>query len=465
MILPVFDFKIALLSFLSQLEFPGKQNNFLISFGFKVEGIKFNSYIDSAIKESNKVFYLCRPEEKLELLALDSAFSLNVEGNNSFTSLKNLVSGITDNRVHNLNDGLLGKLPLAFGGTKFCSGNKKDEWSDFADNDWFVPALLFYSKNGEQYIIANIYADENKFPFNKTGRIIGLLEWLTPKSELEKPVIPIININYPDGEEEKWNTLVNDTLAKIYKGKFGKVVLSRRVTASVNESPSFRQMMINLQTNYNNCTTFLFKSGVSVLFGSTPEQLLRFRNNQLEFDALAGSAKRGVDDEEDKEIASLLLMDKKNMGEHNHVIEFIRKTVSGYVSNLNQFETGIKKFSNIQHIYTPIKAELISTDKLFNLVEDLFPTPAVCGYPKEESFQYIIGHEDFNRGMFSGIVGYMNLEEMDLVIAIRSALLQNKVLYLYAGCGIVPGSDPKSEFEETKIKMKPILSLFINENK
>jgi len=153
-------------------------------------------------------------------------------------------------------------------------------------------------------------------------------------------------------------------------------------------------------------------------------------------------------------------MDKKNGNEHNQVIDFIRDVALRYVLDYSQSETSIKKFSNIQHIYTPIKGVLKSKDQIFDLVEDIFPTPAICGSPKSTALKYITDNEKFDRGMFSGIIGFINSNGMDLSVAIRSALLTQNKLYVYAGCGIVDGSNPKSEFEETEIKMKTILSLF-----
>ena len=192
---------------------------------------------------------------------------------------------------------------------------------------------------------------------------------------------------------------------------FKKVVISRRIIADIKNSPLFNNVVQKLQKNYKNCTTFLYRSGNSVLFGATPEQLLKLKENELEFDALAGSGKRGDTEEEDNEIALNLLKDKKNTEEHNHVIKFIKDASSTYVKNFRQFDTGIKKYSNIQHIYTPIKAELNSYEQIYKLVDEIFPTPAICGYPKGTSLKYIVENEKFDRGLFSGIIGFILREK------------------------------------------------------
>ncbi|MCK7528226.1 MAG: chorismate-binding protein [Ignavibacteriales bacterium] len=99
-------------------------------------------------------------------------------------------------------------------------------------------------------------------------------------------------------------------------------------------------------------------------------------------------------------------------------------------------------------------------------MSSLFPTPAVCGIPKEQSLKMIEKTEDFDRGLFSGVIGWFNADNYgEFFVTIRSALVKDNKLYAYAGCGIVEGSDPQEEFDESKLKLKPILSLFNNADK
>ena len=98
---------------------------------------------------------------------------------------------------------------------------------------------------------------------------------------------------------------------------------------------------------------------------------------------------------------------------------------------------------------------------MFKIISSLFPTPAVCGIPKDLSLKMIEKSEDFDRGLFSGAVGWFNADNYgEFFVTIRSALIKEDKLYAYAGCGIVEGSDPKEEYEESILKLKPILSLF-----
>jgi menaquinone-specific isochorismate synthase len=467
MIFHIQKIKDGLLSFLKENDLSHKSGQFLISFAYKISDIDTDFIIDSVIKENKKVFYFNRSEENLVLLAFKEIFSMKIIGDNRFSNLRIKISDITAGSINNFDKNLNQDFPLFFGGTKFCSVNNSEEWKDFADNDWFIPNFLYYKKNMEEYFIINLLNNDIKeiepFVNNLFGQLDNLYNTQYHSGAGGHTVS--ITVNRNEDEFKNWNILVKDALDKIKEGLFRKVVLSRRLVANISNSPLFYLILRQLRNNYGNCNVFLYKSDNAVLFGATPEQLLKFRNKEIEFDALAGSAKRGATIEEDTDFANNLLMDKKNGNEHNHVIEFIKDVSLRYVQDFKQSETGVKKFSNIQHIYTPIKGVLKSKDQIYNLIEDIFPTPAICGSPKDTALKYITDNEKFDRGMFSGIVGFMNCEEMDLSVAIRSALLRQNQLFIYAGCGIVEGSDPLSEYEETEIKMKPILSLFRNEDK
>jgi menaquinone-specific isochorismate synthase len=464
MTLPITELKKAVSSFLDQTDFSDKKHNELVSFAYKLNEFEFTPFIDTILSDNQKVFYFNRPEENLIILAFGNAFSVKPATENNFTSLEKIISVLTKNRISNFGDSFANTFPLLLGGSKFCSGKNSEEWKDFTDNDWFIPHFLFYKKDSEFWLNINFFIHKVSTSGNQLYILLNYLERLNNKEIISINNAVGIKLSINNHDQDNWNKLISTAVLKIKEGLFRKVVLSRRIITSINNSPLFSRILQQLTGSYNNCTIFLYASGNSVLFGATPEQLLKFRDDQVEFDALAGSAKRGKTEEEDEIIAGNLLLDKKNTEEHLHVIEFIKDESSNLVKNLRQFDTRIKKFSNIQHIYTPIKAELNTPKEIYNLVDKIFPTPAICGLPKESSLNYIKENEEFDRGLYSGIIGIISPAEMDLVVAIRSALLKDNKLYIYAGCGIVKDSNPQSEFEETEIKMNPILSLFHNEN-
>ncbi len=222
----------------------------------------------------------------------------------------------------------------------------------------------------------------------------------------------------------------------------------------------------DLDQKYPTCTNFLIKSGESIFFGSTPELLARFSGNQFFTEALAGSIMRGENSTEDARLENELLMSKKNKVEHDLVTDHIKTSLQNFLEKIEIDENPtVKKFSNIQHLQTNVKGILKQDSNIFDIITALFPTPAVCGIPKEKSLQLIKDTEEFDRGLFSGLIGWFNFNGYgEFNVAIRSALINKNTLYTFAGCGIVEDSNPDDEFEETNLKLKPILSLFDNAN-
>ena len=157
-----------------------------------------------------------------------------------------------------------------------------------------------------------------------------------------------------------------------------------------------------------------------------------------------------------------LLASAKDKAEHYFVIDHIKNALSSVCKEITEKEKlTIKKLSNIQHLLTIISAKLKPESSLFSVIKKIYPTPAICGSPQNEALHFIKKHENFRRGLYSGIIGWFNLEnEGDFVVALRSALTYGNMLIAYAGSGIVQNSEADPEFAETELKLKPILSLF-----
>ena len=115
----------------------------------------------------------------------------------------------------------------------------------------------------------------------------------------------------------------------------------------------------------------------------------------------------------------------------------------------------------IQHLWTPIRAKLNNGRSVLTILKDLHPTPAICGTPYNSALLSIKESEEHDRGLYAGIIGWFNNNNHgEFAVAIRSAILKGNVLHAFAGCGIVEGSDPEAEYAETKLKLRPIFSLF-----
>jgi menaquinone-specific isochorismate synthase len=226
-------------------------------------------------------------------------------------------------------------------------------------------------------------------------------------------------------------------------------------------------LLNELFKRFPDCYLFFIQKNNSVFFGSSPEMFLKVSENIAEVESVAGSAPRGEKSESDFQFERSLKSSEKNHQEHLFVSEFISDILIHYSDKVRIIEEKqIRKLDNIQHLITRISADLNSKKKLFKLIDALFPTPAVCGVPKEIARDLIGKFESHDRGLYSGLVGILDFDgNCELAVSIRSALVRENKVTAFAGAGLVINSDADEEFLETNLKLNTILSLFIDENK
>ncbi|KJD52239.1 isochorismate synthase, partial [Bacillus amyloliquefaciens] len=175
---------------------------------------------------------------------------------------------------------------------------------------------------------------------------------------------------------------------------------------------------------------------------------------------LAGSIKRGESEQEDRMLGLELLNDEKNLIEHDIVVNMIHQALLSNCSNIKKpAKPGLYKTKNVQHLYTPIVGKMNAESSLFDLIEKLHPTPALGGAPQQKAIEVIRVLEPMSRGWYAAPAGWIDMSgNGEFAVAIRSGLIDSKEARIFAGCGVVADSDPHMEYEETQIKMKPMLS-------
>lgn len=265
----------------------------------------------------------------------------------------------------------------------------------------------------------------------------------------------------PASAEGNWIATINAAKRRISEGEFKKIVLAREVRIQLNRAPEATQMLNYLRNEYPTCFTFMMRLKEDAIFlGCTPEKLVALRATFILTDGLAGTISRGKTASEDTVLERRLLNSEKDLSEHGFVVEAIGNRLRSLTHNLSHPpQPGIRKYPNVQHLYTPITASLNEDISPLDVVEKLHPTPAVGGHPREKTVQHIQSLEQFDRGWYAGPVGWLNTNGRgEFCVAIRSGLLLNGHARLFAGCGIVADSDPRSEWEETNLKLIPMLS-------
>ncbi|MDP3682443.1 MAG: isochorismate synthase, partial [Ignavibacteria bacterium] len=281
------------------------------------------------------------------------------------------------------------------------------------------------------------------------------------KAKNDEAVIEYKNSVDLIAEKDAWNSKIEMALSAIINNSLTKIVLARKMSFTSNAPIPLEALPGRLKRTNPSANIFFIKKNDSVFLGASPEILIEVKNNTLKTDAIAGSQRRGRTIEEDNEFENKLLNSNKERAEHSSVVDFLVTNLTELALEVRYNKTpAVKKLTSIQHLSTEITAKLKVGSSLFGVIKNIFPTPAVCGFPKKKAMKLISELEDFDRGLYAGLVGWISPSSARLIVAIRSALINKNTIFVYAGCGIVEGSIPESEFAETETKFKTILSAF-----
>ena len=273
---------------------------------------------------------------------------------------------------------------------------------------------------------------------------------------IENYEVPRVRHNYKETSDDKadWNRLMNAIADGISRGEMTKVVSSREVEFTSETPYNVASILANLVDNNPNCFIFGYEKDGRTFVGASPEILVRHRGSEILSYALAGTAPKDGPNAWTKE---QLLTNKKNLVEHNIVRDRIVNTMRQITPYVTVGETGIMELSHLYHLRTIITAK-DSTKSLVEWAKLLHPTPALGGEPREKALALLQEYESHERGMYAAPFGFMkDMGDGIVVVAIRSALIMDNVLYAYAGCGVVADSDADEEYAETNNKMRTIL--------
>lgn len=281
---------------------------------------------------------------------------------------------------------------------------------------------------------------------------------LTPAAQPEAP----LNLSWVGGaiSAAQWEINVGKALAKIYNGEISKVVLARDLVAQSDLPFDARHIMNKLAENYS--STWIFS--VANLVGATPELLVRLNKGLVTSRILAGTIQRTGDDQRDLALAASLARSSKDLEEHEYAVDSVAQTLAPFCSSTNVPETPfVLHLSNVMHLATDVTGVLtdsLAPADLFTVVRELHPSAAVCGTPRPAAQRAIKEVEAMSRGRYAGPVGWIDSKgEGEIGIALRCAQINStnpREIRLFAGCGIVQGSDPAKEYAESQAKLLPI---------
>jgi menaquinone-specific isochorismate synthase len=476
---PLSDLRDSLPSFVTDFN-ESELNNFIdnlfesptsrfATFSFPIQSLDPLAYLEMCWNNKAFQYYWEKPTDEFAIAAGSEITSVTATGENRFNSINGKIKKIRQDTteysaISHPYSGL-----FLLGGFSFFDENCTDLWKGFPPASFSLPKWMII-KDGK-FSLATFAVYLNNFEAadqlydHIRNQLKQIEQTLTQKEsrtsapqdrDIATTPLPKQQLDY-----QQWSNSVQKAKKLIDDNAFDKIVLARHIKVPKSTAIPPTQVVNNLRKQYANCYNFLIhKPTGNTFLGSTPERLIAARNKLLLTEALAGSIRRGNTATEDSFLEKKLSTNGKDRSEHNFVIQDIEERLNPFVKEMNRNTTPeIKKLSNVQHLYTPIRAHLNEESNAFDVLSQLHPTPAVGGYPWQKAASYIKELEYFERGRYAGPVGWINSSgNMEFAVAIRSALCTQNHAHLFAGCGIVKDSDPSAEWEETNLKLKPLLS-------
>lgn len=339
-----------------------------------------------------------------------------------------------------------------FGGGAFHSELRDALWSDFGSASFVLPRWLYGVKNDDAFLRFAFRREELVTPETLLAEIARAesfadIEIANAASGSSTPPTP--------DDDATWRPLVENALAAIRDRAFHKLVVARR--SSVSRSISVAASLQRLRRENPESTTFAFVREANTFFGASPERLIFLEGNRFSTEALAGTIARSSDDSKAK---NALLASDKDRHEHQVVVDGITAALATFSTGIDApAQPSVRTLGRVHHLATPITGQVDQATHVLSLVAALHPTPAVSGLPQRAASRWLRDHESFERGWYAGPVGWFDDRgDGTFAVAIRSALVSENRAWVFAGAGIVEGSEPDAEFRETQLKQKTILA-------
>ncbi|MCP4724183.1 MAG: isochorismate synthase [bacterium] len=341
-------------------------------------------------------------------------------------------------------------------------GTGNNEWREFCNYRFHIPECEVYRKNGKTLFALNYHNTGEKSVNEILRDIHELIDRINFSIGIKVSTLPMIIERKDLTVPEDWKKKINRIKEDIKKKEYKKLVLAKKSIFKLEEDLDPGLITYLLNRNKMNSYTFYFQPAEDISFvGNSPELLYKRDGDKIVSEALAGTRERGENEDDDARIEKELLTSVKDRNEHKIVQDYIQDTlVNLSKTELEESSVTVLKLPKVQHLFCRMSSLLKEGINDFDILSNLHPTPAVGGYPKEASLKRITDIEDFNRGWYGGAIGWIGNESAEFAVGIRSGLICNSELTLFAGAGIVQRSDPEEEWNETENKMLNFLRFF-----
>ncbi|NJK28320.1 MAG: isochorismate synthase [Coleofasciculaceae cyanobacterium SM2_3_26] len=400
-----------------------------------------------------------------QLAGIGTAIALVVTGEQRFQQARSFARRCL-RRSHET-----GVTHLPFAGMHFCCGftffdqpatHSQESPGLFSPTTIWLPAVHIARRDRTCVCTFNLAIDDRTDLNTAIQRVWQVVHQLHVTPAPTSPAVGV-GLHRLFDNPVNYQESVASALESIHQQKFRKIVLAHAVDAIAAQPFDPFAALERLRQTHPDCYIFSLGNGSGQSFlGASPERLLRVRDRHMVADALAGSFPRGKTPTEDISLAKALLESDKELREHRFVRDFIVDRLTRLGIHPQVSPVSVLQLSNIQHLWTKIEATLPPHIHMLNILEHLHPTPAVAGVPRDTACREIRRYETFDRALYAAPVGWMDAEgNGDFLVGIRSALIDGNRARLYAGAGIVAGSDPVRELAEIQLKLQAMLKVLL----
>lgn len=366
-----------------------------------------------------------------------------------------------------------GPGPLAMGGFAFGPGGSQGAWDGFGDGWVCLPGTVYGAVGERRWVTVNAVIDPETDVGDVAAHLEERVQFVT--AHTLQPEVAASRSNDGAGyrasdgpflattderPRESWMAAVERVAEAIREGRLEKAVMARSVHVELPDTFAIGAALRQLRSAYPDCYTFAVAREEGCFIGATPERIVHQERGTVKVACLAGSTGRGATKSEDDALGFALLKDSKNVEEHLVVLRSILAALDPVCSNIQSgVEPVLRKLANVQHLYTPVTAHVSGEHDVLELVSRIHPTPAIGGHPTDTALDLIAEEEEMHRGWYAGPVGWLNAAgDGEFAVGLRSGLLRDGKAHLFAGCGIMGDSDAQSEYDESVLKLRPMLT-------
>ncbi len=347
-----------------------------------------------------------------------------------------------------------------YGGLKFDPDHAVSElWQRFKRYYFIVPRFELLKRDLHYYFALNYVVDLEEPQLDEILADLQKLDFSFYKDTKELPAYTDLAM---DPIKSTWDRNVQQALTLIENGTLQKIVLSGRSTLTFDETINPSLLFEKLIGQNSNSFHFCIQPDAETAFmGITPERLYRREGREIWSEAIAGTRPRGRDEAEDEALEKDLQSSDKDIREHRWVSDMVRSGLGPLCRYINDVDRErILKLRHVQHLQSLFIGVLRDGICDGEIISHLHPTPAVGGFPNTISIPYISEIEGFDRGWYAGPIGWVSRDAAGFAVGIRSGLVNGNKLTIFAGSGIVEGSDPDKEWEENQTKILNFTKLF-----